>query len=120
MVFGATISYGGVTINLRNIPAIGYQIHSSKQTKGVRLTTVNIIGSGTNDRVLQIDGYFSGSTRFTSKDNLLALDDGTYHSYIDGEYDGDYVILPDSLRFSHIGNRPYEIGFRMTLLEWNM
>jgi len=119
MAFGATITYGGVTINPAVISDVGYRIHSIKQTLGKRLATAPTIGSSqSQDRAFTITGRFSDSNRFTSKASLLALDDGKQHVLVDGEHDGDYVILPDTLRFTHDSSRPVDIPFVFSVLEW--
>lgn len=117
MAFGSVLSFGGLTINIGTVD-LNYSPHTSKQTIGKKMTSVEVLGTTTLDRVLSIRGYFSGSTRFTSKTSLLALDDGTYHAYTDGEHDGSYVLPPGSLKVSHDGNDPGKINVAMTLVEW--
>lgn len=119
MVFNSSITYGGLTLTSVSITNLGDTSHKIKQTLGKRLYVGDSIGTqDEQDLTFTVSGRFFGANRYTYKSSLRALNDGKQHAYSDGEHDGDYVITPESLKFTHSPNRPVEIPYTFTLLEW--
>lgn len=117
-----TTTFGALTLKFSSIQ-VSTQPHRAKQTLGKRVTQHGIIGSDTNDNILEIEGYFNETTPAllqTARNNLEALNDGSAHAYaesLDSQYDGNYVIETGSLTWGTNINMTY-IKYKMRLVEW--
>jgi len=105
--------------------------HTLKSSIGKTFIEKSIPLMDKTDVVLTVNGVLtglsqtSGQSLATAIENdrttLLALQDGTYHSWNDGKNTGNFAIYPDTLVFEdgadHIDGQP--IRFTMNIIDWD-
>lgn len=92
-----------------------------KQVVGMNLAQTRILGSSSYQRELSIKGVVVAEgvdTVQDKKNQLVALDNVTRYTYVDGVHDGNYYILPGSITFDDAGDEHFAISrYTMTLIE---
>jgi len=99
--YGSTITYSGLTLRVTNINAI--KVPSTvKQQMGKDVVEIRILGRSVQDWELSVTGLILGDSLSELSTNRAALetaDDADVHAYVDGIHDGNYIIVPGSLKF---------------------
>jgi len=114
------VTFGGVTLNITSCSPAKSQ-KTIKQLMGKDLAEIKILGFPSQQWQLQLNGVIvsdSVANLGTARAAVEALDDATAHAYTDGIHDGDYILVPGSLKFNDEGDfagMHYE--YQMTLVE---
>ena len=115
------ITFGNLTLQVTSIN-VHREPKTKKQIIGSRMVDLEILGTSTQQWKLSISGIITSDSSLNLKDKrimLQSLDNARPHDYVDGYHDGVYVLVPNTLRFSDIGehvNNMYE--FTMELVEF--
>lgn len=118
--YGATISFGGVTLEVTSITPTKVQ-KTRKSVLGKSLIETKIIGLGTTQWKLVVSGVVTGSSVSslgTNRAAIEALDDVEPHIFVDGIHDCTAYMIPGTLQFkdnNDRGNMSYIYSF--TLVE---
>ena len=90
---------------------------------GKKVIEKNVAMRNTYDWNLRIRGYLTGTlnglTLEQEKTALKALHDATYHAWLDGEHDGNYIIPDGGLVIDPSVNLDNAIKFTISIIQWN-
>lgn len=113
-----TVTFGGLTINAKRL-SISLRPATYKMKIGNNLSIVKRIG-GSKEKYIVIEGDIYGANKDTERTTLIGLDDALNHTYVDGLHDGNYILVPGSLKFSDDAQRnPTHYEYTVELIEYN-
>lgn len=118
MAYSDTFTFGGVTINVTSLRAVQKQ-KQRKMVVGKQLNLIDIVGVNVLQWEIDIEAVVTGTnatTLATNRDAIEALNDFATHTYSDGEHNGTYYMIPESLSFEDTGERgnmSYIVSFKL-------
>ena len=116
--YSDTITFGGETIHVISLTAIKKQ-KQRKMVVGKKLHFINVIGVNEEQWEIRINAVITGNSLsdvYANRDAIEALNDLSYHAYVDGLHDGNYYMVPDSLVFEDTGERgnlSFKVSFKL-------
>ena len=90
---------------------------SLKQRFNENLTIQEIPGRA-KEWQIEITGLLSGNNREADLDTLESYNDGSIRQFVDGDHDGNYVIIPDTLVVNRLNIEPTIIRYSMTIRQY--
>jgi hypothetical protein len=111
--------FNGVSLRVTSVVPSRVQA-TKKQIVGRTLTEIKILGLTGQQWELDFNGICYGTTAAqlaTNRTNIENLDDCTVHTYVDGMHDGNYMLVPGSLKFEDGDENINFYRYNMKLIE---
>lgn len=123
MPFTNSITLGTVTLDGANGGNWIDNLNASKTDGSIKKRlneTISIITiPGRNKEwLIEISGFLAGANRDNDESTLIGYDNGSVRGYYDGIHDGNYIIVPNSLKFAKKNNTKTIYPYSLTLRQY--
>ena len=123
MPLASTITFGSLVLDGSSggnwiEPLIATRVAGSlKQRFNENVTIQEIPGRG-KEWQIDISGVFSGANMEADLDTLEGYNNGSVRQFIDGDHNGNYIIIPGSLVVSRVNTEKTIIRYSMILRQY--
>ena len=117
ITFGSLVLDGGTGGNWIEPLTATRVAGSLKQRFNENVTIQEIPGRG-KEWSIEISGALSGGNMENDLDTLESYNDGSVRQFVDGDHDGNYIIVPGTLIVNRLNIQKTIIRYSMTLRQY--
>jgi len=117
ITFGSLLIDGGSGGNYIE-PMTAVRVPGSLKQRFNENVTIQEIPGRAKEWQIDITGLLSGNNREADLDTLESYNDGSVRQFVDGDHDGNYIIVPGTLVVNRLNTEPTIIRYSMQIRQY--
>lgn len=123
MPLASTIAFGTLTLDGGTqgnwiTSLIARKVTGSLKERINETVSITEIPGRAKEWLIDISGFFQGANMESDADTLEGYDNGSVRGFADGDHDGNYIIIPNTLVINRENERKTIIPYSMTIRQF--